>query len=191
MASLAPASSAEIIYESVRKVWYQHCLKAKDDPAPAIRPRQFFGSTDGSFNVLSMESGNTQKTEKTAEEKAALHAKQEVKDAKKQAEDKLRAEEKLAAAIKPGDPDSKKAAEQAKEGDAAVDPSEPASPIEAAAAEAEADEENRKLLLQDSEKAQALLASVEEQSDSQIAQIDVATVKIKEAQIALERAERV
>jgi len=189
-ASLAPGKSAAVIYESVRKAWYQDCLRAKDNPAPGLGPNQFFGSTDGSFNVLSLQSGNTRSTEKTAEEKAAMRAEADVDEAKREAKEKLDAEQKLSGSIKAGDEESKKAAESAKESDVSVDPSEPASPVEAAAAASEAEDNHRKLLLQDAEKAKELLGKVQEESDSQTARIDAATAEIKEAQIAIKRAER-
>merc|ERR1712098_362751 len=97
---------------------------------------------------------------------------------------------KLSSGIKPGDPVSVKAAEASKTSDVAVDPSEPASPIEAAAAESEAESENRKLLLKDAEKAKQVLASVQQESDSQVARIDASAAEMKEAMIAIERAQR-
>jgi len=189
-AALAPTEAAEKLYQEIRRLWYRDCLHKKDDIAPELLRGHFWGSTDGSFNVLNLDSAIKPFEGLTAEEKTAKLAKMDEQEAKAVAAEKLETEKELAKGIFPGDAASSAAADESKADDAAVDPVEPPSPVEAAAEEAAKQEKEKEEKLKIPDEAAQVLASVEEDHISQSARLEAADAELKEAQIALERAQR-
>jgi hypothetical protein len=189
-AALAPSEAAEKLYREMRRLWYRDCLHKKDDIAPELERGHFWGSTDGSFNVLNLDSAPKPFEGLTAEEKAAKLATMDEVEAKEEAAKSLETEKELSKGISPGDETSSKAAEKSKSDDAAVDPVEPPSPVEAAAEEAAKQEKEKEEKLKEPDGAAEVLASVEEDFESQSARLNVSIAELKEAQIALERANR-
>lgn len=189
-AALAPTEAAGKLYTEIRRLWYRDCLHKKDEIAPELKPGHFWGSTDGSFNVLNLDSAIKPFEGLTAEEKAAKLSQLDEVAAEKEAAKSLETEKELAKGIFPGDGPSSEAADKSKSDDAAVDPVEPPSPVEAAAAEAAKQDKEKEEKLKDPDGAAEVLASVEEDFESQSARLEAADAELEQAKIAVERAER-